>query len=160
MRNITKYSKLLLFLIDIATIAISAIVANLLLSQINYMFTINNLHTILNSVFVSIIIYEIYLNYFKVYRNITMFESGKDYFIYITACLLSGATLVGIRLLFKLDINSCRKEVLQSLITIMGILLVRVTIRFFLNSIYREKQDNNEKTSNVLIIGAGFAAKI
>ena len=88
-----------------------------------------------------------------------MFESGKDYFIYITACLLSGATLVGIRLLFKLDINSCRKEVLQSLITIMGILLVRVTIRFFLNSIYREKQDNNEKTSNVLIIGAGFAAK-
>ena len=42
MRNITKYSKLLLFLIDIATIAISAIVANLLLSQINYMFTINN----------------------------------------------------------------------------------------------------------------------
>ncbi len=159
MKAIIKHSKGFMFLIDIIIIAIAAVVANLLLSQKDYIFTDNNLHIIINSIISSIVVYEIYLNIFKIYRHITRFESGKDYLIYIFVCLISGATLAVIRLLFKADINSCRKQVLGACLTAVGIVGTRIIVRFILNDVVQEQIKSDGRKYNVLIIGAGYAGK-
>lgn len=159
MKAIVKHSKSFMFLIDIIVIALGAIIANLLLSQKDYIFTNNNLHIIINSIISSIIVYEFYLNIFKTYRHITRFESGKDYLIYIVICLISGATLVVIRLFFKADINSCRKQMLGSCLTAVGIVGTRIIVRFILNDVVQEQIKSDGKKYNVLIIGAGYAGR-
>ena len=159
MKHFTKFTKALLFIIDVAIISVSAVIANLLLTQRDYMFTMDNFHIILNSIFLAVLVYEIYLVMFRVYRHITRFESGKEYFIYIFACFFGCVTLVASRLLFSIDINSVRKQVLGGVITTVVILGVRIIARFLINSIEQEKDHYEGKVSNVLIIGAGYAAR-
>lgn len=159
MKAIVKNSKLFMLLIDLVVIAMGAIIANLLLTQKNDVFTINNLHIILNSIISSLIVYEIYLNIFKTYKHITRYESGKDYLVYILVCIMAGATLTLIRIVFKADINSFRKQILGAVLTMVGLLGTRVIIRFILNSILQEKEKNDGKKYNILIIGAGYAGR-
>lgn len=159
MRFVLKHSKFFMFLIDITIIAISAVIANLLLSTKNYMFSINNIHTIMNSIAFAIIIYLIFLNLFKTYKHITRFESGIDYLMYIVICFFSGIILIAIKLIFNININSVRKQVLESCVTGIGIIGTRIIIRFYLNSIIQEQEKCDGKKYNVLIIGAGYAGK-
>ena len=159
MKAIVKHSKIFMFLIDIIIIAISAILANILLTKKDFIFTYSNLYVILNSIIISIIVYEIYLNIFKVYRNITRFESGKDYLVYILICALAGFTLVAARFILKIEINSCRKEMLQAVITAVGLVGLRIIVRFTLNSIIQEQEKSDGRRYNVLIIGAGYAGR-
>lgn len=159
MRFVLKHSKFFMFLIDVTIIAISAVIANLLLSTKNNMFSINNIHTIINSIAFAIIIYLVYLNLFNTYKHITRFESGTDYLMYIVICVLSGITLIAIKLIFNININSVRKQVLESCITGIGIIGTRIIIRFYLNSITQEQEKCDGKKYNVLIIGAGYAGK-
>lgn len=157
MKAIAKHSKILMFLTDIIIITISAVLANILLTKKDFIFTNSNLYVILNSIIISIIVYQIYLNIFKVYRNITRFESGKDYLIYILVCALAGFTLLAARFILKIEINSCRKEMLQAVITAVGLVGIRVVVRFTLNSIIQEQEKSDGKKYNILIIGAGYA---
>ena len=159
MKVIIKHSKILMFLIDIFIIACGAVASNLLLTQKNYIFTYANFYTVLNSIVLSIIVYQIYLNIFKIYKHITRFESGKDYLLYIYICMVSGATLILLKFGFNLDINSLRKHILATFLTMIGLVGVRIVIRFFLNSVIREKEKNTGKKNNVLIIGAGYAGR-
>ena len=159
MNTILKHSKFFMFLLDIAVIVISAIAANLLLCNKNYAFSYENIKVIMNSIILAIIIYQLYLNIFKTYKHITRFESGKDYLMYMMVCLFSGLTLIVIRLIFKLDINSIRKQVLEAFITSVGLIGTRIVIRFYLNSITQEQEKGDGKKYNVLIIGAGYAGK-
>lgn len=159
MNTILKHSKFFMFILDIAVIVISAISANLLLCSKNYAFTYENIKVIMNSIILAILIYQLYLNIFKTYKHITRFESGKDYLMYMMVCLFSGLTLIAIRLIFKLDINSVRKQVLEAFITSVGLIGIRVVIRFYLNSITQEQEKGDGKKYNVLIIGAGYAGK-
>lgn len=159
MKTITKYSKLLMFLIDVFIIAVSSILANMLLTDKEVIFSIANINVIKNSILIAIVVYEIYLIFFKVYKHITRFENGKDYFIYIFACLISGITLALVRFLLKIDINSVRKQILEAFITSIGIVGIRIVIRFFMNKIFQEQERNDGKKYNVLIIGAGYAGR-
>ena len=159
MKTILKHSKFFMFLFDIVTIIFSAIAANLLLCNKNYAFSYENIKVIMNSIILAIIIYQIYLYIFKTYKHITRFESGKDYLMYMMVCLFSGLPLIAIRLIFKLDINSVRKQVLEAFITSVGLIGTRIVIRFYLNSITQEQEKGDGKKYNVLIIGAGYAGK-
>lgn len=159
MKRITKYSKLLMFLIDVFIIAVSSILANLLLTDKEVIFSIANINVIKNSILIAIVVYEIYLIFFKVYKHITRFENGKDYFIYIFACLIAGITLALVRFLLKIDINSVRKQILEAFITSIGIVGIRILIRFLMNKIMQEQEPNDGKKYNVLIIGAGYAGR-
>ena len=85
MKRINSYSKLLMFLMDVCIISISAVVANILLTNKEIIFSATNLVTIKNSVLIAIAVYEIYFIFLKVYKHITRFENGKDYFVYIFA---------------------------------------------------------------------------
>lgn len=159
MNKLMKHSKKLMFLIDIIIIAIAAIIANLLLCQEDKMFLSENIHTIINSIISAIIVYEIYLNIFKTYRNITRFEEGKDYLNYIGICVMAGSTLAIIKIISNIDINSVRRQILGAFITMIGIVGVRIVIRFYLNSRIQEQIKSDGRKYRVLIIGAGYAGK-
>ena len=157
MKAIVRHSKIFMFLIDVFIIALSAVIANVLLTKKDFLFSDSNLHIIINSIIISIVVYEIYLNIFKAYRNITRFESGKDYLIYMLVCALSGFTLLAARFILKIEINSCRKELLQAVITAVGLVGIRVTVRFVMNALIQEQEKSDGRKYNVLIIGAGYA---
>ncbi len=159
MKTIAKYSKLFMLLLDVFIISCSTVVANLLLTNKNIIFTNENIYIIKNSVLIAIVVYEIYLILFKVYKHITRFESGKDYFTYIFASFLAGITLAAGRYFLNIEINSVRKQILASFITSIGIIGVRIVIRFFMNRIIQEKEHGDGKKYNVLIIGAGYAGR-
>ena len=159
MKAILRHTKLFMFLIDILIITVSAVIANILLTKKDFLFTYSNIYIILNSIIISIIIYEVYLNIFKIYRNITRFESGKDYLIYILACALAGLTLLAVRFILKIEINSCRKQMLQAVITAVGLVGLRVTVRFVMNALIQEQEKSDGRKYNILIIGAGYAGR-
>lgn len=159
MEKLLRYSKFLMILIDIVIISLSAMITNLLLGDVNYIFTIENAHIIINSIISSIIVYEFFLNIFRMYRHITRFESGTEYLTYIAVCIISGLTLCLIRLIFKVDINPIREQILSAFITATGVVGVRIIIRGILNSSIREQEKNDGKKYNVLIIGAGYAGR-
>ena len=159
MKLIMKHSKFYRVLIDLIIIAISAAIGNWLLCPKSSMFSENNIKIILNSIVFSIIVYQIYLNVFKAYKHITKFESGKDYLMYIFVCMLSGISLVILRLTFINNINSIRALILGSFITSVGIISIRVIARFYLNAVTQEQEKGDGKKYNVLIIGAGYAGK-
>lgn len=159
MRLINRYSKLLMFLMDVCIISISAVVANILLTNKEIIFSATNLVTIKNSVLIAIAVYEIYFIFLKVYKHITRFENGKDYFVYIFACLLAGITLAATRFILKIDINSVRKQILGAFITSIGIVGLRIVIRFFMSLLIQERDSGDGKRYNVLIIGAGYAGR-
>ena len=159
MKLINRYSKLLMFLMDVCIISISAVVANILLTNKEIIFSATNLVTIKNSVLIAIAVYEIYFIFLKVYKHITRFENGKDYFVYIFACLLAGTTLAATRFILKIDINSVRKQILGAFITSIGIVGLRIAIRFFMSLLMQERDSGDGKRYNVLIIGAGYAGR-
>lgn len=159
MKLINRYSKLLMFLMDVCIISISAVVANILLTNKEIIFSAINLVTIKNSVLIAIAVYEIYFIFLKVYKHITRFENGKDYFVYIFACLLAGITLAATRFILKIDINSVRKQILGAFITSIGIVGLRIAIRFFMSLLIQERDSGDGKRYNVLIIGAGYAGR-
>lgn len=159
MKIINRYSKLLMFLMDVCIISISAVVANILLTNKEIIFSATNLVTIKNSVLIAIAVYEIYFIFLKVYKHITRFENGKDYFVYIFACLLAGITLAATRFILKIDINSVRKQILGAFITSIGIVGLRIAIRFFMSLLIQERDSGDGKRYNVLIIGAGYAGR-
>ena len=159
MKIINSYSKLLMFLMDVCIISISAVVANILLTNKEIIFSATNLVTIKNSVLIAIAVYEIYFIFLKVYKHITRFENGKDYFVYIFACLLAGITLAATRFILKIDINSVRKQILGAFITSIGIVGLRIAIRFFMSLLMQERDSGDGKRYNVLIIGAGYAGR-
>lgn len=159
MKIINSYSKLLMFLMDVCIISISAVVANILLTNKEIIFSPTNLVTIKNSVLIAIAVYEIYFIFLKVYKHITRFENGKDYFVYIFACLLAGITLAATRFILKIDINSVRKQILGAFITSIGIVGLRIAIRFFMSLLMQERDSGDGKRYNVLIIGAGYAGR-
>jgi len=98
MKFIGKHSKFFMFLIDIIIIAVSTTIANLLLCNESEILSNENIRTIINSIVSAIIVYQIYLNIFKIYRHVTRFESSVDYFLYVLICIMSGLTLILIKL--------------------------------------------------------------
>lgn len=147
-------SKYILKILDIIIIGFSAVLANLLLSQKDYIFTQENIRIIINSIISSVIVYEFYLHIFKMYRHITRFESGIEYLNYVVICTMSGETLLLFKMILNFNINSPRKQLLGSLITSLLIIGVRVIIRFILNYYMRDKEESDCQKYNILIIGA------
>ena len=160
MNFLMKKSKIIMILIDVVVIALSALISNLLLCTKELILTEHNIKLIVLSMLASIVVYESYLNIFQTYRHITRFENGKDYLLYILICFLSAITLILIKTIFNFyNINTVRELLLGSFIAMIGIVGVRVVIRYFLNSILQEKEKSDGKKYNVLIIGAGYAGK-
>lgn len=151
-----KYTKLILGIIDIGIIFASYCISQIFL-KINY-FNMNNLITpkLINSVLVSICVYEIFLHLFDVYRNITSYEGAKEYFSYGLACMVSSNIVSMLGIVLKFNLLTPREHILAGVFVAILMIFYRVVLRFFLTNTITKHPE--EKRKNLLIIGGGEAA--
>lgn len=108
-------------------------------------------------------IYEIMLSAFQTYKNITRYENGNDYLIYIlicaTSCILSGIVQMILPVFHSFEL---RAGFAAGLIIVVGIIGYRVLLRFILTEKFPKANNHEQKADRkrVLIIGAGEAARI
>lgn len=160
MKKIKKYRNVFLRIIDIFVIAISYYIAEILINnQIIFNDIINR--TIINTIILAIIIYSIMLHFFKTYKNITRYENGNDYLVYVLACLVAYTIITACQVILEFNIVGPRVNMIAALMIVTTIIGYRVVLRFLLTGGYEstktEKIINRKK---VLIIGAGEAARI
>lgn len=157
-KSYRKLRKIMLAIIDIIAIAVSYYLTQVFLHNTFWNFDTATLQAIFNSVLLSVLVYEIFLNLFDVYKNITVYESSKEYFAYGLACLISCDVVSMLGIIFNLNILSAKENLLAGIFTGIIIISYRVVIRFILtNSITVNK--NEEKRRNLLIIGGGAATR-
>ena len=115
---------------------------------------------VLSTSVIAAIIYGTILQKFKTYKNITRYENGNDYLIYVLACLVSCALMSLLSIVSIQTITvTLRVNLIASLIIVTSIIGYRVVIRMILTEGYIKKTNNINK-KNILIIGAGEATKI
>lgn len=148
-----KLTKIALFLMDIFII----IIAYILMEIFFFNFSLDMIFTnkLFNSILFAIIIYQLFLNLFEVYRNITVFESAKEYFSYALVCMVSCNVISLLQLIFNLDVVSPKENLLAGILVAIMLIFYRVVIRFFLTNTITIKPEGTKK--NLLIIGAGEA---
>lgn len=152
--SLGKYTKVFVLFIDIVIIAIAYLGTQVFIMDENHIVTMENLQPLRNSILISILVYEMYLNLFEVYKNITMYESAKEYMIYVFSCFLSGISVSALGILFNLNILTTKENLLACMFTATMMVLYRVFIRLVLT---RERTSGSNQRKNLLIIGAGEA---
>ena len=157
MRVIKKYRNVLLRILDICVIIVSYFISEIIINN-NLNIQSQMTPIMLNTIILAIIIYSASFHLLRTYKNITRYENGNDYLIYVLACLLSYTILMTIKEIFNLPLLEMRINLIAALIIVTTIIGYRVTIRMILTWDYESKIVDNQK-KNVLIIGAGEAAK-
>lgn len=159
MKTVKKYRNIMLRVLDIIIIAVAYYMAEII---INNSFTITNElnQTILNTIVLAIIIYSSQLHIFKTYKNITRYENGNDYLVYILACLMAYIVITVIKIIGNINMVDPRVNMIAALIIVTSIIGYRVLLRLILTETYQNTNNNDTGKKNVLIIGAGEATKI
>ena len=157
MKFIKKYRNIFLRILDICVIIVAYFIAEMI---INNSLNIQEQLTseMLNTIILSVIVYSGILHLFKTYKNITRYENGNDYLVYVLACLLSYTIVMTLKEVFSLPLLEMRVNLVAALIIVTTLIGYRVTTRMILSSGHESHNDNVNK-KNVLIIGAGDAAK-
>lgn len=156
MKTIKKYRNVVLRLLDVLIIAFAYIVAKVIVIQVND----TSKQIILYTILVSIVIYSSMLHIFKTYKNITRYENGNDYLVYVLACLISYILVTALGLVFPTIFAPLRITTVAALIIITGIIGYRVMLRLILSQGHNKIGHSNYQKKNVLIIGAGDATRI
>ena len=149
-----KLTKIILFIIDIFIIVISYIIARIFLFDSFEFYEIITTRLV-NSVTFAIIIYEIFLNLFEVYKNITIYESAKEYFSYALVCMVSCNVVSLLTIIFNLDFVTPKENLLAGVFAATMMIFYRVVIRFLLTNKVTIKGKQERK--KLLIIGGGEA---
>ncbi len=158
MNKIRKYRNFILFLADILIIFMAYFMSSFLMKNTSEFLSSKNLELIRNTITISLLVYQIYFNAFAMYKNITRYENGKDYLMYIFLCAASAVSIIVLKFILGLALVDYKQIILSMLMIAIGMISYRVIIRFILNIENREtKQDETKK--NLLIIGAGEAAR-
>lgn len=155
LKSLEKYTKLILLLIDVISIAISYFLTQIFLNESYEIINEFTKNQLINSILISIIVYQIFLNLFEVYKNITMYEGAKEYFSYALACIVSSNVVSIIGIIFNLDILSANENLLAGIFTSIILVSYRVIIRFIMTNKITIKPEEERK--RLLIIGAGDA---
>ena len=159
MEIIKKRRNICLRIMDVIIIFIAYYVAQIIIEDNIFLSKeINKL--VLSTSVIAAIIYGTILQKFKTYKNITRYENGNDYLIYVLACLISCALMSLLSIVSIQTITvTLRVNLIASLIIVTSIIGYRVVIRMILTEGYIKKTNNINK-KNILIIGAGEATKI
>lgn len=159
MKFIRKHRNIYLRIIDIIIIAISYCVAQIIIgNQLVLQPEIGK--KLITTIIMAIIIYGGILEIFKTYKNITRYENGNDYLIYVLACLISCTIMIFFNVIPVMPILDERTNLIASLIIVTSIIGYRVFIRLILNERTTSKREKEDNRKNVLVIGAGEATKI
>ena len=160
MKHLKKHRNVVLRIFDVFVIIFSYYIAE---SIINNNFDILSKYnlTFLNTIILALILYLGIFNIFKTYKNITRYENGNDYLVYVLACLIAYIIMIALKLIFKIDIATSRVNMIAALIIVTTIIGYRVCLRLILTEWpYKSSVKENDNRKNVLIIGAGDAARI
>ena len=152
--NKVKLTKIILFIIDIFIIAVSFFIEKAFLYD-NIILDTNNIKELTNTIILSIIVYEFFLSLFEVYKNITIYESAKEYFSYALVCMASCNAVFLIGIIFNINLVSPKENILAGIFTAIIMIFYRVVIKFMLTNQITIKPESKRK--NLLIIGGGEA---
>lgn len=155
-----RLKRLLLILFDVIIIAIAYFGLQFFIRDT---FTLSQeiVKQITNTIILAIVSYEIVFFAFKLYWNIIRYESGKDYLIYILACILACTLLSTIGEIVNLNILPIKHNVVTAAIIAMLAITYRVIARMLLNyDLKVEKHISKDSKKRLLIIGAGSATRI
>ena len=159
MKFIKKHRNIYLRMMDIIIIAISYYVAQVIIgNQLVLQPEIGK--KLITTIIMAIIIYGGILEIFKTYKNITRYENGNDYLIYVLACLISCTIMIFFNVIPVIPILDERTNLIASLIIVTSIIGYRVFIRLILNEGTTSRREKEDTRKNVLVIGAGEATKI
>ena len=159
MKFIKKHRNIYLRIMDIIIIAISYYAAQVIIgNQLVLQPEIGK--KLITTIIMAIIIYGGILELFKTYKNITRYENGNDYLIYVLACLISCTIMIFFNVIPVVPILDERTNLIASLIIVTSIIGYRVFIRLILNEGTTSKREKEDTRKNVLVIGAGEATKI
>ena len=153
-----KHRNFILRIFDIIVIAISYYAAEVIINNKIFL-TPEMVKEMLVSITLAIFVYGIVLEVFKTYKNITRYENGNDYLVYVLACLISCTIMVFFNVLNIIPIVDERTNLISALIIVVAVIGYRVLLRMILNDTYEGKVKNDNR-KKVLIIGAGEATKI
>ena len=156
-----KHRNIVLRLMDVIIIAISYYIAEALITNdIKIGVVLGN--NITNTIIIAIFIYGGTLHLTKTYKNITRYENGNDYLIYILVCVIATAIITLIQAITSFSLIEFRAILIASLIIMVSLISYRVVIRFFLVYKYNKSLENEEQNDlkRVLVIGAGEATRI
>ena len=159
-----KYRHSVLILADIFII-LASYVASILFLDINCISTIGMVNLV-KELCVAVLVYEIYLNIFQMYRNMIRYEIGKDYIKYMFICFISTLSLIVISHILRLEYLGIRVNVLSGIFVAGAFVLYRLAGRSVMSRraamMAKKKLKNGtteEKPQNLLIIGAGMGAR-
>lgn len=159
MKFIKKHRNIYLRIMDIIIIAISYYAAQVIIgNQLVLQPEIGK--KLITTIIMAIIIYGGILEIFKTYRNITRYENGNDYLIYVLACLISCTIMIFFNVIPVVPILDERTNLIASLIIVTSIIGYRVFIRLILNEGTTSRREREDTRKNVLVIGAGEATKV
>lgn len=159
LNNIFKHKNSNIMYFDIIFIFIAYSISFLLFSD-----SINEINKeILFNIMVASIVYIGFFSLFNIYNNMTKYESGKDYLMYMIIIVVSTiiSTIIGIFIMGKI---SFKINILSGILITMAIISFRVLIRIFLTHkngiVFKGTKTSCELNSkNLLIIGAGCGAR-
>lgn len=155
---IKKNRNVLLILIDILII-ISCYIASILFLNV----PIDNIKVLVVQIAVVVIVYQIFLNIFRMYQNMMRYEVGKDYIKYIISAFLSMIILSIVYKAFSLEYINLKVNVLSGVLIAGTFVMYRLAGRSILSrrmSKYEKINKNQDnKVNNLLIIGAGMGAR-
>lgn len=153
-----KHRNIVLRIFDIVIIIASYYIAQIIIGN-KLIFIPEIRRRVLTSICLAILVYGGFLQIFKTYKNITRYENGNDYLIYVLACIISCTVMIFFNVLNIIPTVDERTNLIASLIIVTAIIGYRVVLRLILNDDHNNKSKTNDTRKNVLIIGAGEAAK-
>ena len=161
MKFIKKHRNIWLRIIDIIVIILAYYISEIIIGN-NIFLTEQMNRIIINTIIIAIFIYSVILQCFNTYKNITRYETGNDYLIYVLACSVACMLMIFLNFILpSITIVDARVNLIAALIIVTSIIGYRVCIRMILTEGHeKDKKYSKSNKKNVLIIGAGEAAKI
>ena len=159
MKRSKKFKNIELRIMDIIIVAVSYYIAEVL---INNSFIVSDIlnQAIIHSIILAVIIYSWMLHVFNTYRNITRYENGNDYLVYVLVCLISYTIITMISIISQIEFVSARANMIAALIIVVAIIGYRVILRAILTENFKTTKEKTNNKKNVLIVGAGSASRI
>ena len=159
MKLIQKHRNIVLRLMDFIIIVVSYYLATIIIGN-SLVLTPDMNRRVLHSIVIAVVVYGVILQIFRTYKNITRYENGNDYLIYVLACLISCTIMIFFNVVPIIDIVDERINLIASLIIVTTLIGYRVFLRMILTEGYKKEDEKVKNRKNILIIGAGEAAKI
>ena len=159
MKLIQKHRNIVLRLMDFIIIVVSYYLATIIIGN-SLVLTPEMNRRVLHSIIIAVVVYGVILQIFRTYKNITRYENGNDYLIYVLACLISCTIMIFFNVVPIIDIVDERINLIASLIIVTTLIGYRVFLRMILTESYKKEDEKVKNRKNILIIGAGEAAKI